>query len=77
MVVFGSRFQVGSLAYFDPPIGRKNATDIPLIVLAFWGGCMLPTTFYGNQKQPLRSCRGNSPTVFVPDFVFKSEVDVV
>ena len=26
-------------------------TYIPLYI-AFWGGCMLPTSFYGNQKQP-------------------------
>ena len=29
---------------FDPPIGRKYATYIPLIVLAFWGViCYLPS----------------------------------
>ena len=46
---------VGSVAY-HPPIGRKNTTYIPLIVLAEPGGWkMRPTdpTFEGNQKQPL------------------------
>ena len=43
---------MGSVAY-NPPIGRKNATYIPLIYCLL-GGYMLPTTFYGNQKQPLK-----------------------
>ena len=54
MVVSGSRkrWYIGGI--FDPPIGRKNTTYIPLIVLAEPGGWkMLRTTFYGNQKQPL------------------------
>ncbi len=38
-----------------PPIGRKNTTYIPLIYCLL-GGYMLPTTFYGNQKQPLTYC---------------------
>ncbi len=36
MVVSGSPKKVGSVAY-NPPIGSKNTTYIPLIVLAFWG----------------------------------------
>ncbi len=35
-----------------PPIGRKNATYIPLIYCLL-GGKTLPTTFCGKQKQPL------------------------
>ena len=56
MVVSGSH-KVGSLAY-NPPIGRKNATYIPLIVLAFLGVlCATDPTCYGNQKQPLTDGR--------------------
>ena len=46
MVVSGSpkRWQVA----YNPPIG-----SIYHLYIAFWGGYMLPTTFQGNQKQPL------------------------
>ena len=40
-----------------PPIGRKNATYI----LPNLGGYMLPTTSYGNQKQPLIRCYVSLP----------------
>ena len=29
------------------------------IYIVFWGGYMLPTTFYGNQKQPLINVDGS------------------
>ena len=38
-----------------PPIGRKNTTYIPLIVLAFWGVLYATDpTFYRNLKNPLK-----------------------
>ena len=36
---------------YNPPIGRKHTTYIPLIYCLL-GDYIVPTTFYGNQKQP-------------------------
>ena len=46
-----------------PPIGRKNTTYIPLIVLAEPGGLYATDpTFYGNQKQqPLNNSTSRGP----------------
>ena len=37
-----------------PPIGRKNATYYTTYSPCLLGGYIIPTTFYGNQKQPLK-----------------------
>ena len=49
---------MGSVAYFITQLAFFYHSFIPLIVLAFWGIYMLPTsTFYGNQTQPLKKSK--------------------